>query len=121
MVESPEIRTYIILVLEMLSELRLSDDNDLPFSAHLLHFLSKICCTGLSAYFSTENHTSDYSFCHDKKLGKESLRLVILAESERRLLFDSETVLPVNTPDIPAKTPLSNCGRFRVNYGFLSE
>lgn len=44
-----------------------------------------------------------------------------MAESERRLLFDSETVLPVNTPDIPAKTPLSNCGRFRVNYEFLSE
>ncbi|EJW73531.1 hypothetical protein WUBG_15562 [Wuchereria bancrofti] len=62
-----------------------------------------------------------FCFCHDKKLGKESLRLVILAESERRLLFDSETVLPVNTPDISAKTPLSNCGRFRVNYGFLSE
>ncbi|VDM23601.1 unnamed protein product, partial [Wuchereria bancrofti] len=54
-----------------------------------------------------------FCFCHDKKLGKESLRLVILAESERRLLFDSETVLPVNTPDISAKTPLSNCGRFR--------
>ncbi|VIO86558.1 Uncharacterized protein BM_BM5538 [Brugia malayi] len=54
-----------------------------------------------------------FCFCHDKKLSKESLRLVILAESERRLLFDSETVLPVNTPDIPAKTPLSNCGRFR--------
>uniref|UniRef100_A0A8L7TAE1 UDENN FNIP1/2-type domain-containing protein n=1 Tax=Brugia malayi TaxID=6279 RepID=A0A8L7TAE1_BRUMA len=62
-----------------------------------------------------------FCFCHDKKLSKESLRLVILAESERRLLFDSETVLPVNTPDIPAKTPLSNCGRFRVNYEFLSE
>ncbi|CAG9532523.1 unnamed protein product [Cercopithifilaria johnstoni] len=56
---------------------------------------------------------NQFCFCHDKKLGKESLRLVILAESERRLLFDSETVLPVNTPDIPAKTPLSNCGRFR--------
>uniref|UniRef100_A0A8R1TUH5 UDENN FNIP1/2-type domain-containing protein n=1 Tax=Onchocerca volvulus TaxID=6282 RepID=A0A8R1TUH5_ONCVO len=54
-----------------------------------------------------------FCFCHDKKLGKESLRLVILAESERRLLFDSETVLPVNMPDIPAKTPFSNCGRFR--------
>uniref|UniRef100_A0A915PVT7 Ubiquitin-like domain-containing protein n=1 Tax=Setaria digitata TaxID=48799 RepID=A0A915PVT7_9BILA len=54
-----------------------------------------------------------FCFCHDKKLGKESLRLVILAESERRLLFDSETVLPVNTPDIPTKAPLSNCGRFR--------
>uniref|UniRef100_A0A0R3Q5M0 DUF4210 domain-containing protein n=1 Tax=Brugia timori TaxID=42155 RepID=A0A0R3Q5M0_9BILA len=23
--------------------------------------------------------------------------------------------LPVNTPDIPAKTPLSNCGRFRIS------
>ncbi|KAL3982033.1 Folliculin-interacting protein middle domain family protein [Acanthocheilonema viteae] len=56
---------------------------------------------------------NQFCFSHDKKLGKESLRLVILAESERRLLFDSETVLPVNTPDIPAKTPLSNCGRFR--------
>uniref|UniRef100_A0A0R3RMS2 Uncharacterized protein n=1 Tax=Elaeophora elaphi TaxID=1147741 RepID=A0A0R3RMS2_9BILA len=64
---------------------------------------------------------NQFCFCHDKKLGKESLRLVILAESERRLLFDSETVLPVNTPDIPAKTPFSNCGRFRVNYGFLSK
>ncbi|KAM3726436.1 Folliculin-interacting protein [Dirofilaria immitis] len=56
---------------------------------------------------------NQFCFCHDKKLDKESLRLIILAESERRLLFDSETVLPVNTPDIPAKTPFSNCGRFR--------
>ncbi|VDK79177.1 unnamed protein product [Litomosoides sigmodontis] len=56
---------------------------------------------------------NQFCFCHDKKLDKESLRLVILAESERRLLFDSETVLPVNTPHIPTKTPLSNCGRFR--------
>ncbi|EJD75443.1 hypothetical protein LOAG_17408 [Loa loa] len=54
-----------------------------------------------------------FCFSHDKRLGKESLRLVILAESERRLLFDSETVLPVNTSDISTKTPLSNCGRFR--------
>lgn len=54
-----------------------------------------------------------FCFRHEKKLNKESLRLVVLAESERRLLFDSETVLPINTPGVPAKAPLSSCGHFQ--------
>ncbi|VDN29455.1 unnamed protein product [Gongylonema pulchrum] len=58
---------------------------------------------------------NQFCFRHEKKLDKESLRLVILAESEKRILFDSETVLPVNTPGVPAKAPLSNCGRFQMS------
>ncbi|VDN02992.1 unnamed protein product [Thelazia callipaeda] len=60
-----------------------------------------------------EEVIDQFCVCHDKKLGKESLRLVVLAECERRLLFDSETVLPVNSSDISARGPISNCGRFR--------
>ncbi|VDK49840.1 unnamed protein product [Anisakis simplex] len=41
------------------------------------------------------------------------MRLVILNE-ERRLLFDSETVIPAQSPGIPPTAKPSQCGRFKL-------
>ncbi|VDM38812.1 unnamed protein product [Toxocara canis] len=57
-----------------------------------------------------------YEFCscrQESTLTKEHMRLVVIAESERRLLFDSDTVLPAHAPGVPPTAPLSSCGRFK--------
>uniref|UniRef100_A0A915C7G0 UDENN FNIP1/2-type domain-containing protein n=1 Tax=Parascaris univalens TaxID=6257 RepID=A0A915C7G0_PARUN len=60
-----------------------------------------------------EQQINEFCCRQERTLEKEHMRLVVIAESERRLLFDSETVLPAQAPGIPPTAPLSSCGRFK--------
>uniref|UniRef100_A0A0N5AH85 UDENN FNIP1/2-type domain-containing protein n=1 Tax=Syphacia muris TaxID=451379 RepID=A0A0N5AH85_9BILA len=62
------------------------------------------------------------NFCNwkDMKLEEDHLRLVVMTENEKRLLFDSETVLAVSsTSTPPPNSQLSKCQRFYPRDIFL--
>lgn len=66
----------------------------------------------------------DECFCSswkDMKLNESHLRLVVMTENEKRLLYDSETVLPNNSGcSVPPNSQLSKCQRFHVSTFFFS-
>uniref|UniRef100_A0A9J2PGW0 Folliculin-interacting protein middle domain-containing protein n=1 Tax=Ascaris lumbricoides TaxID=6252 RepID=A0A9J2PGW0_ASCLU len=75
---------------------------------------SELSLSTLRGFIGEKAVKGDRECCrHERTLEKEHMRLVVIAESERRLLFDSETVLPAQAPGIPPTAPLSSCGRFK--------
>ncbi len=58
----------------------------------------------------------DLSVPVSRPLDADSLRVVVLKETDQKLLFDSATVLPVphDPKDRPSRGRLSPCGRFQV-------